>query len=40
MSYAERLARYEAGKRQIARTAESWADYEKRVRELAKRLGI
>lgn len=40
MTYQERLAIYEAQKAQIAATAKDPAEYEQRIRELAKRLNI
>lgn len=40
MTYNERLAIYEQKKREIARTAKTPEEYERRVRALAKKLKI
>lgn len=40
MSYLERLKLYEEKKREIARTAKSNIEYERRIRALAKKLHI
>ena len=40
MTYSERIARYEAGKKRLRQECSTTAEYEKRVRELAKKLGI
>jgi len=40
MTYAERLAYYEAKKAEIARTAKTHEEYERRIRALANRLHI
>ncbi len=40
MSYRERLAYYESKKAQIAATAKTNAEYEARVKALAKRLNL
>lgn len=40
MNYNERLRRYEAEKRDIARTAATSTEYEKRLKELARKWRI
>lgn len=40
MTYKERLVYYESKKAQIAATAKNSAEYESRIRALAKRLNI
>lgn len=40
MSYAQRLAIYEQKKAEIAATAKSSAEYERRIKALAKKLNI
>lgn len=40
MTYRERLAIYESKKAEIARTTKSAAEYEKRIKALARRLNI
>lgn len=40
MSYADRLAIYEAKKREIARTSKTSEEYERRIKALAKKLNI
>jgi proline dehydrogenase len=39
-TYEEKLAIYEQKKHEIARTSTSHAEYERRIRELVRRLGI
>jgi hypothetical protein len=38
--YAERIAIYEQKKREIARTAKTPQEYEKRIKALARRLNV
>lgn len=40
MTYRERLAIYEAKKAEIAKTAKTPEEYEKRIKALARRLNI
>ena len=40
MTYRDRLAIYEQKKREIARTAKTPQEYERRVKALAKKLNI
>lgn len=40
MTYRDRLAIYEQKKHEIARTAKTQEEYERRVRALAKKLNI
>lgn len=40
MSYTQRLAIYEQKKQEIAATAKSSAEYERRIKALAKKLNI
>lgn len=40
MTYTERLAYYESKKAEIARTAKTDAEYQRRIRALADRLHI
>ena len=40
MTYKDRLAVYEQKKREIARTAKTQQDYERRIQALAKKLNI
>ena len=40
MTYSERLALYEQKKREIARSAASAVEYERRIKALAKKLNI
>ena len=40
MCYKDRLMIYEQKKREIARTAKSPAEYERRIKALAKKLNI
>lgn len=40
MSYQQRLAIYEQKKKDIARTAKTHEEYERRIRALAKKLNV